>query len=232
MKHSAKLSHLILGLVVGVGLGGGTLALAASSSQTVHACINNKTRVLTIPGHGSCARGSTPIGWSRVGPRGPRGANGARGASGARGATGATGATGAAGPAGSPGANGSNGATGPGLSAWGDVWMGASAAQLAPGQNSQNVAVVAGGDGTAVVEVTGCSAAGLAEPVIQVTASDDPNDGLPGAHGTPVAVADVTGWKQSTASAAASPELAFTVVTVSPATGQTVTSDFAFSVTC
>jgi hypothetical protein len=71
-----KLSHLIVGVLAGAALAGGGYAIAASSSSVIHACINRKTRVVTIPKSGRCGSGSSAIAWNQVGPRGPAGVTG------------------------------------------------------------------------------------------------------------------------------------------------------------
>jgi hypothetical protein len=250
MTLRIKLSHLVAGLVVGVLLVGAGYALATTRTAVIHACINNKSRALTVPASGKCARGSRALSWNQ---RGPRGTTGAKGAIGAKGASGSAGSaatvsvgsvtTESAGsqaivtnsgsgsnailnfgiPQGAVGAN----ATGTGATAYGQVWMGsgANSAQLAPGRNTANVDGVGGGNGTAVIGVSGCSA-GLSEPVITVTADHDPSDSLTGNNSAGTAAAYVTGWS-STGSV-----LNFGVSTYDPISGTAANSDFSFSVYC
>jgi len=63
-------------------VGGTALAVnhASSASDVIKACVNPKTRVLTVPraGHG-CSAAATPIRWNKIGPRGPRGQTGPAG---------------------------------------------------------------------------------------------------------------------------------------------------------
>ncbi|MDE3131753.1 MAG: hypothetical protein KGL16_11425, partial [Acidobacteriota bacterium] len=122
---------------------------------------------------------------------------------------------------------GATGASGPGTgaTAFGQVWMGSGTAERAPGTNSLNLQSVGGGGGLAAVQVTGCSAAGLAEPVIGVTADEDPLNSLPG-HGTLTAGAYVNGWSHSGS------VLTFDITTYAAAGGGTANSDFSFAVYC
>lgn len=254
MTLRIKLSHLLVGLAVGALLVGAGYAIARTRNMVIHACVNAKTRALTVPAKGRCARGSKALNWNQRGPRGNRGARGARGARGSAGVAGATGipATVSIGsvstePAGGratvsnsgsasnailnfgipQGAAGAN-ATGTAATAYGEVWMGSgvNSAKLADGSNHANVEGVGGGNGTAVVGVTGCSSSGLAEPVIAVAANHDPNDALAGSNSAGVAAAYVTGWSLSGAT------LNFGVSTYSGAGGTAVDSDFSFSVYC
>jgi hypothetical protein len=102
---------------------------------------------------------------------------------------------------------------------------GISSASLARG--SGNVAVV-GGDGSAVVSVSGCSAAGLAEPVIVLTANHDPTDQMIGSNSSypHPAAAFVTGWSPNQS------VLEFNVSTYDATNGLTANSDFSFTVNC
>ena len=243
MTLRIKLSHLVVGLVVGALLVGAGYALATTRSRVIHACVNSKTRALTVPASGRCGRGTRALSWNQVGPRGATGAKGSAGTAGAS-ATVSIGSvtTEAAGsqatvsnsgsgssavlnfgiPQGAPGAN----ATGTGATAYGQVWMGSGSAQAAPGTNSANVQHVGGGGGVAAVQVTGCGVPGLAEPVIDVTADSDPADSLPGHDSAATAAAYVSGWS-STGSV-----LTFDVTTYDPIHAIGANSDFSFLVHC
>jgi hypothetical protein len=242
MTLRIKLSHLLLGLLVGALLAGGGYALATTRSTVIHACVNSKTRGLTLPARGRCPRGSRQVSWNQ---RGPRGATGARGPAGASGSP-ATISVGSVttepagtpasvtnagsgsnailnfgipqGPAGSSGTN-----TGP--TAYGQVWMGSSSATVGSGSNNVSVG---GGNGTAVVGITGCSAGGGSEPVITVTADHDPGDHLTGDNNNSSGVAEayVTGWSVSGS------VLNFGVSTYDPIHGSSANSDFSFTVYC
>jgi hypothetical protein len=249
MTLRIKLSHLVVGLIAGALLIGAGYALATTRSVVIHACVNSRTRTLTVPASGKCARGSRALNWNQ---KGPRGATGAKGAAGAKGATGSTGGsatvsigsvtTESAGsqatvtnsgagsnailnfgiPQGAAGAN----APGPAATAYGQVWMGSGSAEAAPGTNSSNIEHVGGGGGVAAVQVTGCSAAGLAEPVIDVTADSDPADTLTGHDSAGTAGAFVSTWSSSSSA------LTFDVTTYDPIHGVTANSDFTFTVYC
>jgi len=107
------------GFLVGALLvGGGAFAAnTISSSNSINACVNNTSRVITIaPTSGKCPTGTRALTWNIAGPQGPAGAagpagvagaNGAPGSAGPAGPTGATGASGTQGLAGSAGSAGS-----------------------------------------------------------------------------------------------------------------------------
>jgi hypothetical protein len=48
-------------------------AWISTGSGAVHACVNVKTRALTVPKSGSCPRGTTPLTWHIPGPQGKAG---------------------------------------------------------------------------------------------------------------------------------------------------------------
>lgn len=250
MTLRIKLSHLVVGLVAGALLVGAGYALATTRNRVIHACVNSRTRALTVPAKGRCTHGLKALTWNQIGPRGPRGRRGAAGATGAAGAAGtpasvSIGSVTTEAP-GSPatvtksgtgsnailnfgipqGAAGVN-ASGTGATAYGEVWMwnGLQSASLARG--SGNV-TVSGGDASAVVDVSGCSALGLQEPVIAVSADHDPSDTNSGNNDnvSGTAIAYVTGWSVSGST------LEFDVSTVDPIHGSGVNSDFAFTVYC
>jgi hypothetical protein len=249
MTLRIKLSHLVVGLVVGALLIGAGYAFATTRNKVIHACVNSKTRALTVPGNGRCARGSKALSWNELGPRGKTGTRGATGSKGASGTNGSSAAVSIGSvttePAGSQatvsntgsganvvlnfgipaGASGAN-ATGVGATAYGQVWMGSSNAEPASGTNNLNLQHVGGGAGVAAVEVTGCSAAGLAEPVIEVTADSDSQDSLSGHDSAATAAAYVSGWSTSGS------VLTFDVTTYDPIHATTANSDFSFVVDC
>lgn len=248
MTLRIKLSHLVIGLAFGALLIGAGYALATTRNSVIHACVNSRTRALTVPTHGRCSHGTKALSWNRRGPRGARGPRGSRGATGASGANGSPATvsigsvtTESAGtqatvsnsgtasnailnfgiPQGAAGAN----ATGTGATAYGQVWMGSALNSGSLARGSGNV-TVGGGDGTAVVDVSGCSPAGLTEPVILVTADSDPADRTTGSNSTTTAGAYVTGWSVSAG------VLGFNVSTYSVVGGAAANSDFSFTVYC
>jgi hypothetical protein len=85
---------------------------------------------------------------------------------------------------------------------------------------------VGGGGGVAAVEVTGCAAAGLSEPVINVTADSDPADTLTDHDSAGTAGAYVSTWSS------VGSVLTFDVTTYDPITATTANSDFSFAVYC
>jgi hypothetical protein len=230
---------MIAGVVVGVALAGGGLAIAATSNTVIHGCINKKTRVLTVVA--KCGKGTTAITWNKQGRTGAAGKAGAAGA----GATVSVGSvsTGSPGsqatvtnvgtgsnaklnftiPQGTAGTNATN--TGP--TAYGEIWLGTSSAEVAP-STSRNIGG-AGSDGVGGgdVDVNGCSSAGLAEPVINVTANHDPNDTL-GGNTSDVADAYVSSWSTEPGTSV----LVVDVDTTQAGTGTAVLSDFSITVTC
>ena len=102
--------------VVGAGVAFASV-VSQSPRTTIHGCVNNRTKVLTVAqAGGRCPRGTTAITWNITGPQGPPGPSGARGPTGLPGSPGPTGSPGPAGspgPTGSPGPMGSPGPTGP-----------------------------------------------------------------------------------------------------------------------
>jgi hypothetical protein len=134
-----------------------------------------------------------------------------------QGATGSTGSTGAAGAS-----------TGP--NAYGEIWVGSSTAQLAPGSGA-GVQTVSGGTGSAFVKVVNCVAATPTEPIITVTPNKDSADMLSGsnheASGKPTAYVD----SFDDGNAPGDHVLTFDV-TLTSTTDQVITSDFSFTVTC
>lgn len=251
MTLRIKLSHLVVGLVACSLLIGAGYALATTRSVVIHACVNSRTRALTVPASGRCARGSRALNWNERGPRGARGTRGARGVKGLTGANGAAGST-ATISVGSvtteaPGSqatvtnsgSGSNAilnfgipqgaagaaATGIAATAYGQVWMGSGTNSVTLARGSGNV-TVGGGAGDATVFVSGCSTAGLAEPVILVSADHDPAHTTGGGNTATTAGAYVTGWSDSDS------VLGFDVSTYNAIDGSGAMSDFSFVVYC
>jgi hypothetical protein len=246
-------TQIVTGVVIGAVLAGGGYAFAASSTTEIHGCVSKKTHTLTVTA--KCGKQSTALTWSE---RGPAGAKGAKGANGARGTTGTAGAAGSPAtvtvgsvatsapgtqatvtnvgtansatlnftiPQGSAGTNGTS--TGP--TAYGQIWIGGSMAELAPGRSANIVGEGTDGTGGGDVDVQGCSSAGLADPVISVTADKDPHDTLAGANNTAnVADAYVSGWSTEPNTTV----LVVDVDTTNPVNGQAVLSDFSVAVTC
>jgi hypothetical protein len=68
-------------LTAGAALGATPVAHAAGAASTaVHACVNAKTRALTVPKTGAtCPKGTSSLQWNVRGPQGPRGTAGASG---------------------------------------------------------------------------------------------------------------------------------------------------------
>ena len=81
---------------------GGAVAIAATSSDTIHGCYSKSKGNLRVADH--CKRTETAISWNKQGPRGLTGAQGIPGAKGDPGPQGAPGAKGDPGPQGVPGA--------------------------------------------------------------------------------------------------------------------------------
>lgn len=248
MTLRIKLPHLAAGIVLGALLVSGGYAIAMSRNTVIHACVNLRTRALIVPADHRCRRGYADLSWNRQGPRGRAGSRGRAGVTGPGGSpamisvgsvtteppgsqakvtnsgSGSNAILNFGLPQGAAGAN----ATNPGPTAYGEVWMGggSNSAKLATGALQANVAAVGDGDGTAVVGVSGCSAAGLTEPVITVTANHDPSDPLLGADSAGTAGAYVTGWSASNS------VLTFSVSTYNATNGMRATSDFSFTVYC
>ena len=92
----------------------GTAAFAVDAVNTPEngyvLCINNKTKVVTLPGKANCPKGNTRL---LLGAQGIQGVKGDTGAQGVKGDTGATGAQGVKGDTGATGAQGPKGDTGP-----------------------------------------------------------------------------------------------------------------------
>jgi hypothetical protein len=239
--------HTAVGVVVGIALAGGGYALAASTGKQIHACASTKTRVLTL--QAKCPRGSRAVVWSVRGPAGRPGANGKNGANGTSvslnpsvkvtqvGPTTAASASISQGSGGQDtldlsipqGATGAAGAsTGP--NAHGEIWVGSSTAQLAPG-SGDGVANVVGGTGSASVKITNCAAPTPTEPIITVTPNKDTADTLVGANLDPsgLPTAYVSSFDDGNAPGDHIVEFS---VDLTSTTNQAITSDFSFTVSC
>ncbi len=148
----------VIGMAVGIALAGGGYAVAASTSgRQIRACANTKTRLLSLEGT-KCPRGSRALAWSVRGPAGRAGSNGRNGTNGSSvtlnsgvNVTEVSPATPASAsitqgsggqdtlnlsiPQGATGTTGTAGAsTGP--NAYGEIWVGSSTAELAPGSGA------------------------------------------------------------------------------------------------
>ena len=102
------------GFLVGAMLvGGGAFAAnTISPSNSINACVNNTSRVITIAHtSGKCPTGTRALSWNIAGPQGPAGAAGPAGANGAPGSAGPAGPTGATGAQGLAGVTGSAGSS-------------------------------------------------------------------------------------------------------------------------
>jgi len=88
-------SFLMLGVVAGITVAGGTSVIASSTTKTVTVCANKKTNVLRYAKSGKCSKAETRIRLNQTGTAGPKGDVGLAGVTGPKGDTGATGATGA-----------------------------------------------------------------------------------------------------------------------------------------
>jgi len=88
-------SFLMLGVVTGITVAGGTSVIASSTTKTVTVCANKKTNVLRYAKSGKCSKAETRIRLNQTGTAGPKGDVGLAGVTGPKGDTGATGATGA-----------------------------------------------------------------------------------------------------------------------------------------
>ena len=233
-----------------MALAGGGYAFAASTSGEIRACAGAKTHVLTLQTR--CSRGSRAVVWSVRGPAGRAGANGKNGINGANGTSASLNSNvnvtevspttpaaasisqGAGGrdtlnlslPQGATGAAGAN--TGP--NAYGEIWVGSSMAELAPGSGA-GVQTVSGGTGSAFVKVTNCTAATPTEPIITVTPNKDSADPLNGSNdnvsGEPTAYVNSFGNDNLPGDHV----LTFTVLLTST-TGSAIASDFSFTATC
>jgi hypothetical protein len=234
-----KPTQIALGVAAGAMLGGGGYAIAATSGSVVHGCINKKTRVLSVVA--KCGKGTTVITWNKQGRTGATGKTGAAGVSATvsvgsvstgspgsqaavtNGGTGSNAKLNFTIPQGTAGTDGTN--TGP--TAYGEIWVDASSAQVAPGNSHNIVGAASGGIDGGDVDVAGCSAAGLAEPVVNVTANDDPNDTL-GGNTSNVADAYVSSWSTEPGTSV----LVVDVDTTQAGTGTAVLSDFSITVNC
>jgi hypothetical protein len=237
-----KPGQIVGGVIAGAVFAGGGFALAATSNTVVHGCINKKTHALTVAA--KCPKGTTAITWNKQGRTGATGKTGKTGPAGASASVSiGSVSSGAAGsqasvtnvgtgsnatlnftiPQGAAGTSGTN--TGP--TAYGEIWLGSSSAEIAPGTSHNVTGAGSDGVGGGDVDVTGCSSAGLAEPVVNVTANHDPNDTL-GGNTSDIADAYVSSWSTE-------PDTSILVVdvdTTQAGTGTAVLSDFSITVNC
>lgn len=239
--------QLALGVGIGIVLAGGGYAVAAATTNQIHACADTKTHVLSLLA--KCPRGSRAVVWGVRGPAGRAGADGKNGTNGTSVSlnpnvnvtevspstpASASISQGAGGqdtlhlsiPQGATGAAGAS--TGP--NAYGEVWVGSSTAELAPG-SGVGVANVSGSTGGASVEVTDCSAATPTEPTILVTPNKDSADTLAGSNDTPTGAPTAYVASYGDGNAPGDHIVEFSVDLTSTS-GAAITSDFAFTVRC
>jgi hypothetical protein len=242
--------QIALGVGAGVALAGGGYAVAASTNHQIHACVNTKTHVLML--EAKCPRGTRGVVWSVRGPAGPAGVTGKNGVNGTNGTSVSLNPTvnvtevspsapaaasisqGSGGqdtlnlsiPQGATGAAGAS--TGP--NAYGEVWVGSSSAQLAPGSGA-GVQTVTGGTGSAFVKVTNCAAATPTEPIITVTPNKDSADSLSGSNNNTTGEPTVYVNSFGNDNFPGDHVLTFTVLLTST-TGASITTDFSFAVSC
>ena len=106
------IAPVVTGLI-GVLIGGATVAFAVGTTGVISACFNQTNGNLRVVDAGAaCRTGESPISWNASGGAGAVGATGASGPAGAAGPQGATGASGANGTDGTNGSNGVDGAVG------------------------------------------------------------------------------------------------------------------------
>jgi len=78
MKYPRSMARLLLAALAGALIAGGGYALAATRTNAIHGCIDNKTRVLHVQ-KARCHRGQTGVAWNRQGPAGAPGPQGPQG---------------------------------------------------------------------------------------------------------------------------------------------------------
>ncbi len=241
-------ARTIAAISVAFALAFGGYALATTRSQTVHACANTKTHILSLLRR--CPHGSIAVTWNVRGPAGRAGRRGKTGTSVSLNPAvnvtevspttpaSASITAGSGGkdtlnlnlPQGQTGATGTAGATS-GPNAYGEIWVGSSTAQLAYG-TGVDTSALSGGTGSVLVKVDNCTQATPIQPVITVTPNRDANDHLAGANniagGEPTAYVD--GFSDGNAPGAH--VVVFTVTLTSTTTAQPIASDFFFSVSC
>jgi hypothetical protein len=250
MKITVNLTQLSIGVLIGVALASGGYAVAATTiSKTVRGCVSKKSHVLTVQSR--CPKGTTALSWSQQGPRGVAGKTGAQGAAGTAGqaasvqvgtVTTSTTATQAAvtnvGTSSRaildftlPEASTAVASNGEQLRAWGQVLSNASGTNtMVPtlAYRSSNVMdVTSPAYGVYDIQISGCSDAGLTDPVIQAT-PDEYKVNANHDDSTGNVVALTTSWNVN-------PDNGYLVVEVEtndPATNDRVDSDLQFSVIC
>lgn len=114
-----KIKGFAAGLVAGIVVTGGTVAIAAipgSPSGVFHACYATRggdLRLIDFESGTRCRRGERLVSWNQSGPSGLPGSQGPAGPTGPQGETGPTGPAGSQGPLGSTGPAGEAGPVGP-----------------------------------------------------------------------------------------------------------------------
>ena len=74
--RKARLHGVLIGFAVGAILTGGVASASVlkpgTGTTTVHGCVSNANRQLTVPKAGSkCPTGTTALSWNTTGPQGP-----------------------------------------------------------------------------------------------------------------------------------------------------------------
>lgn len=80
-----RLSAFIVGALLATAVTGTATYIYASNSQTITACVNQKTGVMRYLEKGRCRKGEKTVRWNQLGPKGDPGASGPAGASGSSG---------------------------------------------------------------------------------------------------------------------------------------------------
>lgn len=116
-----KIKGFVAGLITGIIVTGGTVALAAipgSTSAVFHACYATRggdLRLIDFEAGTRCRRGERLVSWNQSGPSGLPGSQGPAGPTGLQGEAGPVGPAGSEGPPGSTGPAGETGPAGPGV---------------------------------------------------------------------------------------------------------------------
>lgn len=248
MKITVNVSQLLIGAVIGALLAGGGYAIAATTStKTIHACVSKSSKALTV--RSKCPKGTTALVWNQKGQHGATGKAGATGATGPAGqaasvkvgtvTTSTTATTASVTNTGTssaavldftlPEATTAVSSNGEQLRAWGQLLPGASETEaMSPtlAYSSGNINDLHALDpGTYYFNVSGCSAVGIADPIIQATPDDDDND-ADNSVGTITAM--VTAWGTNPDN----DELYVELTTGDATTGDAVDADVQFSVIC
>lgn len=117
-RVSARLRETVLLVVTLTVVAGGLAVASHDTSQTIHACVQNKDGTVRLVADGAdpasaCTSKEHHVAWNVTGPTGPAGADGQPGADGAPGPAGPQGPQGVAGPPGPAGPQGPPGTQGP-----------------------------------------------------------------------------------------------------------------------